>query len=162
VFLVFGRKGFPEKVELKELRGLGVVIHGTLPFGYVQTPVRETGDHDGDGADDLVLSERGIKDTAGRVHVVFGIGPEPDFLRGDANRDGKVDLSDAVFTLGYLFLGERSRACLDAMDANDDGQVDLSDPIATLAYLFLAGPTLPSPSGSPGKDPTPDALGCTP
>lgn len=36
------------------------------------------------------------------------------FLRGDANASGKVDLSDAVFTLNWLFLGGLAPSCPDA------------------------------------------------
>src|SRR5262249_14364127 len=31
---------------------------------------------------------------------------EPTFRRGDANADGKADITDAVAILGYLFLGD--------------------------------------------------------
>jgi hypothetical protein len=49
------------------------------------------------------------------------------FVRGDGNADGTIDLSDAVFVLGYLFQGRQEPLCLDAADANDDGDLDLSD-----------------------------------
>src|SRR6266508_4172226 len=62
------------------------------------------------------------------------------FLRGDSNADGAVDLSDAVFTLAFLFSGGSAPACREASDANDDGATDLSDPIYTLSFLFLGGP----------------------
>jgi hypothetical protein len=84
------------------------------------------------------------------------------FIRGDANGDGTVDLSDPQFTLNNLFLGGPRPACPDAADANDDGKVQISDPIATLMFLFLGNPSaLPAPHGAPGEDPTPDdGLGC--
>ncbi|MBI4605939.1 MAG: hypothetical protein HY721_28580 [Planctomycetes bacterium] len=83
------------------------------------------------------------------------------FLRGDSNSDGKVDLSDASFTLGFLFLGNATPRCLDAADADDDGKLDVTDPIATLMYLFLGGGSLPPPFTAAGDDPTPDTLGCS-
>ena len=92
-----------------------------------------------------------------RVNIV---GDLSLFSRGDANSDGTVDLSDAVSVLGFLFLGSQRPACADAADANDDGAIDLSDPIAILTSLFLTGSGLPQPHGSPGSDPTPDALDC--
>ena len=53
------------------------------------------------------------------------------FIRGDANGDGKVNVTDALITLGYLFLkGERPN-CFDAADANDDGKINIHDPITT-------------------------------
>lgn len=83
------------------------------------------------------------------------------FFRGDANRDAVVDLSDAQYTLGFLFTGGPRPLCLDAADSNDDGNLDISDPIHTLSYLFLGGPMLPPPFPLRGSDPTSDdPLGC--
>lgn len=83
------------------------------------------------------------------------------FRRADANRDGRVDLSDAVSTLGSLFLGMGEIACEDAADSNDDGIVDISDVIHTLAVLYLGQGTISAPgSGVCGPDPTADSLGC--
>lgn len=82
------------------------------------------------------------------------------FLRGDANRDSAVDISDAIFTLVYLFLGGNPPACPDAADLNDDGKIDVSDPIALLWSLFLEpGRWIPYPFPLPGLDPTSDDLG---
>jgi len=84
------------------------------------------------------------------------------FIRGDSNGDDAVDVSDALTTLGYLFLRAAPRpACYDAADANDDGLIDLSDGIAVLNYLFVGTGDLPAPSGAAGSDPTPDLLGCS-
>jgi hypothetical protein len=84
------------------------------------------------------------------------------FRRGNANGDTGINLTDAVTTLNFLFLGEGTLACLDAADANDDGQITITDPVATLSWLFLGARALPQPNGDPGTDPTPDALGCGP
>ncbi len=40
-----------------------------------------------------------------RVYVILGSEAEVLFARGDGNSDGRLDLSDAVFVLSYLFLG---------------------------------------------------------
>ena len=53
------------------------------------------------------------------------------FLRGDADRDETLGLSDAVLTLGHLFRGEGELLCEDAADANDDGEID-RDEFATI------------------------------
>jgi hypothetical protein len=80
----------------------------------------------------------------------------PFFRRGDANTDGKTDLSDAVFILNYLLTGGPSPSCLDAADCNDSGgsALDLSDPVYLLGFLFLGGPELPAPFDECGPDPT--------
>ena len=82
------------------------------------------------------------------------------FLRGDANGDTRVDIADAVATLGHLFLGDRELRCPDAADATDDGKLDLTDAVATLRFLFLGEGSIPPPWPDPGLDPTPDGLEC--
>ena len=89
-----------------------------------------------------------------RVGVVGG-----EFVRGDANGDGGVDLSDAVSIFGDLFLGQPAAAsCRDALDTNDSGSVDISDGIFLLGSLFQGGPPPPEPHPNAGVDPTPDGL----
>jgi hypothetical protein len=83
----------------------------------------------------------------------------PRFIRGDANGDGPIDLSDAISTLLFLFAGG-AVACADAADANDDGALDISDPIDVLFYLFAGGGQPAAPFPDPGIDPTADGLGC--
>ncbi len=83
------------------------------------------------------------------------------FLRGDANDDGEVAISDAIFLLQFLFLGGPSPQCQDAADINDDGRLDISDAIFTLEFLFLPqGRIIPAPFPLPGPDPTADGLAC--
>ncbi len=81
------------------------------------------------------------------------------FVRGDSNGDLRVDISDAVAALEYLFLGGRC-PCPDAMDANDDGRLDISDPIGILGFLFLGSGSIIDPYPKPGADRTADLLGC--
>jgi hypothetical protein len=88
-----------------------------------------------------------------------------NFHRGDANNDGKHNISDPVNTLNVLFLGDGIISCQDAADTNDDGKVNISDPVNSLNVLFLGVGTVPPPlpEGPCGPDPTPDApedLGC--
>ncbi|MCZ6792712.1 MAG: hypothetical protein O7J95_03760, partial [Planctomycetota bacterium] len=105
--------------------------------------------------------ETTLLDDDVRATVVAAIAtPLELFVRGDANGDGRVDVSDPVSTLGYLFLGSSEIRCLDAADANDDGELAISDPIRTLQLLFLGGPRLPAPYPTRGEDPTEDALDC--
>lgn len=98
----------------------------------------------------------GFQGYPGAVHVVFG---KSTFVRGDSNRDGSVDMSDAIFTLAYLFLGWTA-SCLDALDADDLGSLEVTDAVYLLYHLYLGGPAPPPPYPVPGLDPTPDALGC--
>lgn len=93
--------------------------------------------------------------------LTIQVGGTPTFIRGDANDDGDVDLSDAVTILGDLFLGTPADApCLDALDADDTGEVEITDAIYLLDALFTGGDDPPPPFPDPGIDPTLDPLGC--
>jgi hypothetical protein len=88
---------------------------------------------------------------------------QPDivvFIRGDSNGDDEVEMSDAVTTLNFLFLGSERPHCYDAADANDDGALNIADPVFTLQYLFLGGAELPAPFPDAGEDPTDDGMSC--
>ena len=82
------------------------------------------------------------------------------FVRSDGNGDGDTDLSDAVFTLDYLFQNGTASSCADTQDSNDDGAIDISDPIYTLNYLFSTGAGPPAPFPGCGFDVTLDELEC--
>lgn len=84
---------------------------------------------------------------------------EYQFVRGDGNDDGLVDLGDAISGLLYLFAGG-SAPCLAAHDANADGAVDCADPISILVHLFTAGPPPPPPFPECGAPPPGTSLGC--
>jgi hypothetical protein len=84
---------------------------------------------------------------------------EVRFIRGDANRNNAINITDAVTVLAYLFQGS-SISCEDAADADDDGRVLLTDAVRILGRLFQGDPPLPPPTTSPGADPTPDSLTC--
>ena len=71
-------------------------------------------------------------------------------IPGDANRDGLLDISDSVATLGFLFLGSPAMlpcgggnaadpANVALLDWQPDGAVDISDAVSMLSFLFLGG-----------------------
>ncbi|HVR74631.1 MAG TPA: M4 family metallopeptidase [Planctomycetota bacterium] len=84
----------------------------------------------------------------------------PSFFRADSNADGSVDISDTVFTLGFLFLGERPPPCLAAADSNADGAIDISDGVFTLSFLFLGERPPLQPFGNCGRELVPSGLAC--
>jgi hypothetical protein len=85
---------------------------------------------------------------------------EASFVRGDSNVDGLFDVSDAVFTLRVIFMGEPPAGCDDAADVNDDGFLNITDGIYGLRYLFSDGPPPPEPFVQCGVDVTVDEFGC--
>ncbi|MFQ5655002.1 MAG: hypothetical protein ACE5GW_09760 [Planctomycetota bacterium] len=87
--------------------------------------------------------------------------PALQFVRGDCNADGDVQIADAVFILTALFGVGATVPCADACDGNDDGHLDISDAIRVLVHLFLPGsPPPPPPFPGCGEDPTLDPLDC--
>ncbi len=95
-----------------------------------------------------------------RCTTCTDVPPEPQLRRGDSNGDGKLDISDAIKVLGFLFGGMQPPTCRDSADANDDGRTDIGDAISILSHLFAAAGPLPAPFGACGPDPTADTLEC--
>jgi hypothetical protein len=72
-------------------------------------------------------------------------------IPGDFSQDGRLDLTDAVALLGFLFQGAPAAlpcgdgtvtdpANISLLDDNADGGVNLSDAVYVLVYLFSGGP----------------------
>ncbi len=91
----------------------------------------------------------------------INVPPDIPFIRGDSNNNGKVDISDAIRILNYLYMGVGDVACQDAGDTNDDGRIDISDAVYLLNYLFQGNPIkLPDPNNLGEADKTYDKLVC--
>lgn len=82
-----------------------------------------------------------------------------NFRRGDSNRDGSMNIADAVYILQNLFAQGPKILCPDAADANDDEGVNIADAVYILQRLFAQGPAIPAPSPGCGPDPTPHPTG---
>ncbi|MCZ6795379.1 MAG: hypothetical protein O7J95_17375 [Planctomycetota bacterium] len=97
-------------------------------------------------------------------------GGEPEFVRGDADANGSINLTDGIVILNFLFLGAAAPACMDAADTDDDGgaRPTLTDAVIVFAWLFSGGnpPREPTPGGPTyaaedcGPDRTADAMDC--
>ncbi len=68
------------------------------------------------------------------------VGCVPAYICGDANGDGAVDISDAVFLIGYIFSNGPAPDPLSAGDSNCDGSIDISDVVYLISYIFSGGP----------------------
>ena len=83
------------------------------------------------------------------------------FRRGDADANGAMQLTDAVFVLLYLFSGGGEPPCMEASDADDNGALQLTDAVYVLLYLFSGGDAPPAPgAGECGADTGDVDLGC--
>ena len=74
-----------------------------------------------------------------------------DFIRCDANADGRLQISDAIWILTELFVGGAATACREAADCNGDGERDITDAVYALTHLFIDGPAPPAPFPECGR-----------
>lgn len=75
------------------------------------------------------------------------------FLRGDANADKEVDVSDAVSVLFFLFTGGPEPKPREAGDSDGNGHLELTDAVYLLMFLFQGGSPPPPPFPEPGLIP---------
>lgn len=137
--------GTIHRSERVTLEGVGVIFDvSSVPAGTELTLL-----FDFIGAD---------SDTLGAVSVDDVTLTRAGFVRGEANSDKRIDISDPVFTLSFLFLGGVEPRCFDALDSDNDGILNITDPIYTLNFLFLGGPSIPPPYPDCGPDFGPEDL----
>ena len=158
-FVIVGRN-LPEGLEVYfgEARASSVTVES--PTTVLVVVPRAVAPFPEDGFVDLRLV---LPDGAGEIVVerafeYTGTPPEA-FVRGDSNRDFRVNISDVMKTLFFLFRGEAVE-CEDAADFDDDGEVTVTDAIAELDFLFREGPPPAAPYPNLSTDPTDDAISC--
>lgn len=71
----------------------------------------------------------------GMAEIVFG---QPGC--GDANGDGLVNITDAVFLITYIFNGGPAPDPLESGDCDCDELVNISDAVYLIQYIFSSGP----------------------
>ncbi|HLU49521.1 MAG TPA: dockerin type I repeat-containing protein, partial [Planctomycetota bacterium] len=93
--------------------------------------------------------------------VSFQAGAGGSFQRGDADGNGRINVSDAVWII-QIAVGNFTPIydCQEALDANDDGSVNVSDALPVLAWIFQRGEPLPDPFLVCGQDNDGDAVSC--
>jgi hypothetical protein len=151
---------FGATVKIRDADGCTLLSGVIAPHPSRGGPPDDGGD-DG-GGDDGGGDDGGGGDGAVTAALVLSGPHDASFIRGDADMDGAVAITDPILTLNVLFQGAPFSYCRDALDANDDGGIDVSDPVASLGALFLGTGPLPPPSvhDGPGFDPTADLQFC--
>jgi type VI protein secretion system component Hcp len=112
---------------------------------------------------DPLNAAKGFRATVNLVFPLPILVTRVSYIRGDATGDGKVDISDPIGVLAYLFQAA-TIICPLSGDANGDGRVDISDAIGLLSFLFQSGspPRAPFPGcGAPDPDVVPLPCGQT-
>ena len=78
------------------------------------------------------------------VSIISAVSAENQFVLGDANQDGFVNIADPVSMLNWLFSGATAAGnCSDAWNVNHDDFVNIADPVHILSALF--GAVTPAP-----------------
>ena len=106
--------------------------------------------------------EGGSGPALAEIEVIARVrtGDEPAFfVRGDGNCDGRVQLTDAVLFLEWLFQGSRVVCCRAAADTDANGDVNVTDAVFLLGHLFAGGPAPAAPFPGCGEAPA-GPLGC--
>jgi hypothetical protein len=83
-------------------------------------------------------------DTTKRV-LIDGLTSFSCCTCGDANGDGAIDISDAVYLISFIFSGGGAPGTCGGTnhglgDANGDGAVDISDAVYLISRIFSGGP----------------------
>jgi hypothetical protein len=68
-----------------------------------------------------------------------GWGYSGEYICGDVNRDGSVNVSDAVGIINYVFIGGDPPDPYESGEANCDGAVNVSDAVWVINYVFIGG-----------------------
>jgi VCBS repeat-containing protein len=118
-YVVFGKSGDTNTVDLSSLGSGGFLITGAAAEDQSGYSVSSAGDVNGDGLDDLIISAHLADSSKGTSYVVFG-------KSGDTNA---VDLSN-LGTGGFLITGatggdQSGKTVSSAGDVNGDGLADL-------------------------------------
>ena len=88
-------------------------------------------------------------DSAGTVLARFNVGdgplavakyPECFAIKGDADNNGLITISDAVFLINYIFTGGSAPAVKGCGDMDCNDIVTISDAVSVINYIFLGGP----------------------
>jgi hypothetical protein len=91
--------------------------------------------------------------------IASDINPGEEFIRGDVDQSGTINLADAIGVLSITF-DNKPNDCEDTADVNDDGYINIADAITILGFLFSGNDAPPAPYPRVGVDPTSDSLDC--
>ncbi|MBI4584403.1 MAG: hypothetical protein HY717_10315 [Planctomycetes bacterium] len=96
-----------------------------------------------------------VKNVTEADFVLVPVLAKADFIRGDANDDGKVNIADPIYIINANFRGGPPVLCKDAGDANDSDSVDdpnLADAVYIINHQFGGGSAPPPPFPGCGTD----------
>ncbi len=78
----------------------------------------------------------GIVNAWSALHYSYA----PVFLPGDADSNGKITVSDAVYLINYIFSGGTPPTPTSSGDADCSGSLSISDAVYLINFVFAGGP----------------------
>ncbi|MBO4801149.1 MAG: CotH kinase family protein [Bacteroidaceae bacterium] len=105
------------------------------PHGYPNTCINQFGG--GSGALQTWNDDNSPADDGSTFRIVREI--ETDFLLGDANGDGRVTITDAVYIVNYILQQPADDFQKEAADLNGDGKVTVTDAVMVINILLQQG-----------------------
>jgi hypothetical protein len=89
----------------------------------------------------ITLTVTDLNGMSDNAHISVFI----DFVRGDANADGVINVADVVYLVNFLYRNGDPPRPMEAGDANCDGIVNVADVVYLVNYLYRGG----DPPGCP-------------
>ena len=102
-------------------------------------------DCNGNGEDDLGDIRDGASQDLDGNDIPDECDPPPEFIRGECNDDGTINIADAVCILTWLFDDGAAPGCVAATNTNGDGDANIADATYLLNHLFAGGPAPAQP-----------------
>lgn len=129
--------------------------------GITENPLQEDSDTDlvGDSCDNCIdivnpaqndTDSDGVGDICDNCIDVYNpnqydynsndIGDECEFICGDANNEGAVNIFDITFLINYLYKDGPAPESIWPADSDGSGTINIFDVTRLIAYLYLGGP----------------------
>jgi len=97
----------------------------------------KVGDINGNGLPNIACVTFG---SDGVVYAFKSLATEQEYVTGDANGDGVIDLGDVLHVVAYLYKNGPAPDPSEAGDADCSEVIDLGDILYLIAYLYKGGP----------------------
>jgi hypothetical protein len=112
---------------------------GTAP-STVEVRVTAKSVAPGDHSDQISLEAPDASNSPYLIDVSFHVQPSCQGICGDPSNDGKVNVSDVVYIINYVFTGgDPPQPVLACGDSNSDCLVNVSDAVYIIGYIFILG-----------------------
>lgn len=111
-------------------------VNGTTIVNYFGQPINPfTKGGVANGLEDILYLKAAAEASDGYFHYYSDL----KTICGDANSDGDINVSDAVFIINFVFAGTEPPSDIDAANVNCDGSVNVSDAVWIINYIFTGG-----------------------